>query len=95
MTVGAALAGEVSRSIVPGRLPARAQGRQLVRISHRQASALDQTFPMTETEADRWRDMFQAPHTAELDGTDIACLPAEWPGWPEWAADRWPSLADG
>jgi len=66
---------------------------QLARIARRQASAPDQTFPMTEADIDRWREQFQAPDAAELDGGDIPAPPPGWPGWPEWAADRWPSLA--
>ena len=44
---------------------------------------------------DSWREQFQAPDAAELDGSEIPGPPAGWPGWPEWAADRWPSLAEG
>jgi hypothetical protein len=65
---------------------------QLARISHRQASAPHQTFPMTKTEVGRWREQFQAPDAAELRGGEVPGPPAGWPGWPEWAADRWPSL---
>ena len=68
---------------------------QLARISHRQASTPHQTFPMTEAEVDRWREQFQVPDAAELRGGEVPGPAAGWPGWPEWAADRWPSLADG
>jgi predicted kinase len=68
---------------------------QLARIAHRQATTPHQTFPMTEADIDRWRQQFQVPDAAELGGGDIPDPPAEWPGWPEWAADRWPSLTDG
>ncbi len=68
---------------------------QLARIAHRQASAPHQTFPTTEADVGRWREQFQVPDTAELHGGDVPGPPAGWPGWPEWAADRWPSLADG
>jgi predicted kinase len=66
---------------------------QLARIADRQATAPHQTFPMTEADVDRWRDQFQVPDAAELDPGEVPGPPAEWPGWPEWAADRWPSLA--
>jgi predicted kinase len=66
---------------------------QRARIAHRQATAPDQTFLMTEADLDRWRGQFQAPDAAELDGGTIPAPPAEWPNWPAWAADRWPSLA--
>jgi predicted kinase len=65
---------------------------QHARISHRQASAPHQTFPMTEAEINSWHATFEVPDAAELNDSELAGLPA---GWPEWAAYRWPSLADG
>lgn len=65
---------------------------QRVRITHRQAAAPHETFPMTEAELSAWREFFQVPAGAEIDGTRFE-PPAGWPGWFEWAADRWPSLA--
>ena len=67
---------------------------QLARIAHRQATAPHQTFPMSEADVDQWREQFQVPDAAELAGGEIPAPPAEWPGWPEWAADHWPSCAD-
>jgi predicted kinase len=67
---------------------------QRAQITHRQATAPHQTFPMTEADIDRWREQFQVPDAAELAGGTVPGPPAGWPGWPEWAADRWPSLAD-
>ena len=66
---------------------------QLARIAQRQAEIPQRTFPMTETEIDMWREQFQVPDAAELDGGDIPDPPAGWPGWLEWASDHWPSLA--
>jgi predicted kinase len=66
---------------------------QRVRIAHRQATAPHQTFLMTEADMDRWREQFQVPDATELTGGTVPGPPAGWPGWPEWAADRWPSLA--
>jgi predicted kinase len=68
---------------------------QLARISHRQASTPDQTFPISEAETDRWREMFEVPDTAELNDGKLPDQPAGWSGWLEWAAARWPSLAAG
>jgi predicted kinase len=68
---------------------------QLARIAHRQATTPHLTFPMTGTDVDAWREQFQVPDAAELDGGEIPGPPAGWPGWPEWASDHWPSLADG
>ena len=67
---------------------------QRARVARRQATAPHRTFPMTEADLDRWRGQFQVPDAAELDGDTIPGPPAGWPSWPEWAADRWPSLAD-
>lgn len=67
---------------------------QLARIAHRQATAPHQTFPMSEADVDRWREKFQVPDAAELDGGEIPTPPAGCPGWPEWAADHWPSCTD-
>jgi predicted kinase len=67
---------------------------QLARISHRQAATPDQTFSMSEAEADRWREMFEVPDATELDDSTLPDPPEDWSAWPEWAAHRWPSLAD-
>ena len=67
---------------------------QLARIAHRQATAPRQTFPMSEADVDRWREQFQVPDAAELDGGEIPTPPAGWPGWTEWAVDHWPSCTD-
>jgi predicted kinase len=65
---------------------------QLARIAHRQATAPDQTFRMSEADVDQWREQFQVPDAEELRGGEIQHQPDGWPGWPEWAADHWPSL---
>jgi hypothetical protein len=75
-------------------LPGTGKTTHRARIAHRQASASHQTFPMTEADIDRWREQFQVPDAAELGGGKVPGPPAGWPGWPEWAADCWPSLAD-
>ena len=67
---------------------------QLARVAHRQATAPHQTFPMSEAELDQWREKFQEPDAAELNGGEIPNPPTGWPGWPEWAADHWPSCTD-
>jgi predicted kinase len=67
---------------------------QLARIVHRQETTPHQTFPMSEADVDAWREQFQVPDAAELDGDEIPSPPPGWPGWPEWAADHWPSCTD-
>jgi predicted kinase len=66
---------------------------QLARIAHRQATAAHQTFPMSKSDVDQWREQFEVPDAAEVGG-GIPGPPAGWPGWPEWAADHWPSCTD-
>ncbi len=68
---------------------------QLARIAHRQATAPHRTFPKTAADVERWREQFQVPDATELGDGDVPGPPAGWPGWPEWAADHWPSCADG
>ena len=67
---------------------------QLARIAHRQETTPDQTFPMSEADVDAWREQFQEPDAAELGGGEIPAPPAGWAGWPEWAADHWPSCTE-
>jgi len=67
---------------------------QLARIARRQKTTPHRTFPMSEADVDAWREQFQAPDAAELDGSEIPAPPTGWPGWPEWAADHWPSCTD-
>ena len=67
---------------------------QLARIVHRQETTPHLTFPMSEADVDAWREQFQPPDAAELNGGEIPAPPAGWPGWPEWAESHWPSCAD-
>jgi predicted kinase len=67
---------------------------QLARIAHRQLTTPNRTFLMSEVDVDTWREQFQVPDAAELDGSGIPGPPAGYPGWPDWASDHWPSLAD-
>jgi predicted kinase len=67
---------------------------QLSRIAHRQDTTPQQTFPMSEADLDAWRQQFQVPDAAELDGGQIPTPPAGWPSWLEWAVDTWPSCTD-
>jgi predicted kinase len=67
---------------------------QLARIAHRQETTPHQTFPMSEADLDAWRQQFQVPDAAELDGGEIPTPPAGWPSWPEWAVDKWPSCTN-
>jgi predicted kinase len=67
---------------------------QIERIRHRWMRTPGETFMMTEADLDRWRTQFDVPDAAELAGSEVAAPPSGWSSWPEWAAERWPSLAD-
>jgi predicted kinase len=67
---------------------------QLARIAHRQETTPHQTFPMSEADVDAWREQFQEPDAAELDGGAIPDPPAGWPGWAQWALEQWPTCTD-
>lgn len=67
---------------------------QLARVAHRQETTPHQTFPMSEADLEAWREQFQVPDAAELDGGEIPAPPAGWQSWPEWAVDTWPSCTD-
>lgn len=67
---------------------------QLTRVANRQETTPHQTFPMSEADLDAWREQFQVPDAAELDGGEIPTPPAGWPNWPDWAVDKWPSCTD-
>ncbi len=67
---------------------------QLSRIFHRQAVMPDRTFPMSKADVDQCRQMFEVPDAAELDDAEVPDPPAGSPGWPAWAAGRWPSLSN-
>ena len=68
---------------------------QIERIEHRWMATPDQTFVMTEADVDRWRSQFDVPDAAELADGELADPPPGWSSWPEWAAERWPSLSEG
>lgn len=67
---------------------------QIDRIQRRWTHAPHETFKVTEADLDTWRALFEVPDAAELDGAELAGPPPEWLSWPDWAAARWPSLAD-
>ena len=68
---------------------------QIERIQHRWTRTPDETFVVTEADLDGWRTQFDVPDAAELEGSEVADPPPRWYSWPEWAAERWPSLTGG
>ncbi|MFJ2022684.1 AAA family ATPase [Streptomyces sp. NPDC087897] len=65
---------------------------QRTRIAHRWATAAEETYPLDETDLLHGRAHFEEPDAAELEGRVHGDPPPGWTGWPEWAADRWPSF---
>lgn len=65
---------------------------QLQRVAIRWSNAPQETYPMSESEVDRWRAQFEEPDVKELAGA-VYPLSAQWHSWLYWAADRWPSLS--
>ena len=68
------------------------RGTQVQRIAARWNTAPHETYPMTDSDVDRWRDQFEEPDAEELAGAAYP-LPSHWHSWLDWAADRWPSLS--
>lgn len=88
------LARSVGASCQVAYLPV-GRATQIERIRHRWMRTPGETFMMTEADLDRWRSQFDVPDGAELEGSEVAAPPPGWSSWFEWAAERWPSLADG
>ncbi len=68
---------------------------QLARIEQRWRQAPQETFPMTASDLDRWRNQFEVPDVEEMAGTDCDDPPGCRSGraWLDWAQQRWPSLS--
>lgn len=65
---------------------------QLDRVAHRQATAPESTFPITEDDLLGWRAVFTEPDADELAAAAPDQPPPGWTDWHSWAADRWPSF---
>ncbi len=68
---------------------------QLKRIEQRSRQAPDETFAITISEVDRWRDQFEVPDDEELAGAHSNPPPGPRTDWLGWGHDRWPSLSTG
>ena len=62
------------------------------RATARWREAPEQTFEMTLDDHERFRTLFTAPTTDELQGCSPPPPPAPFESWPAWASDRWPTL---
>jgi predicted kinase len=65
---------------------------QRERVHTRFLKTPEQTFEMTPEDLKRWREMFEVPDEAELNGTAAPPPPADFATWAAWASRRWPSI---
>jgi predicted kinase len=68
---------------------------QLERIEQRWRQVPHETFPISVSDIDRWRDQFEVPDAGELGMGSSDAPPAREEDWLSWAQDRWPSLSTG
>ena len=68
---------------------------QLERIEPRWRRVPHETFPITVSDVDRWRDQFEVPDAEELAQVHPDAAPAAGGDWLGWAQARWPSLSTG
>lgn len=64
---------------------------QLARIARRQRAEPHHTFPMSESDLERWSGELEEPDAAEIAGGDIPDPTAAWPDWGSWARAHWPT----
>ncbi len=67
------------------------EAEQRHRVNQRFATAPEMTFPMTRSDLDGWRTIFQPPDEQELRGNDLDPPPAGFDSWRAWATEWWPS----
>ena len=62
------------------------------RATRRWSQSPAETFEMTPEDHERFRTLFRAPTTDELNGCSLPLPPMPFESWPAWASDRWPTL---
>jgi predicted kinase len=62
------------------------------RAEHRWRTAPETTFPMSDADHDRYLALCRPPSEAELAYGPMPEPPAGFASWPQWAAERWPTL---
>jgi predicted kinase len=68
------------------------ESERRARAESRWRQAPAETFEMSATDHDRFRQQFVAPTRAELSGGPMPDPPRPFGNWPAWASDRWPTL---
>ena len=62
------------------------------RAAKRWETAPESTFPMSESDHDRFEALCQAPSAAELSYAPMPDPPSGFNNWLHWASERWPTL---
>lgn len=71
-------------------ISAREQWR---RVQRRYEAAPAEDFPLSKSEVDEGRRMFEVPDEQELAGAWSRCPPPGYDGWPDWLVHRWPGCS--
>ena len=67
------------------------RAEQRDRVNHRSATAPESTFPITSTDLDEYRTIFQPPSKDELTGDTLDPAPVGYDSWESWVATWWPT----
>jgi len=67
------------------------EAEQRNRVDRRFATAPESTFPMTQSDLDAWRTVFQPPEEEELSGNNLDPPPSGFDSWPAWVTEMWPT----
>ena len=67
------------------------EAEQRNRINERFATAPESTFPITQSDLDEWRTIFQPPGDEELSGNDLDLPPSGFDSWRAWVTEWWPT----
>lgn len=67
------------------------EAEQRNRINERFATAPESTFPITQSDLDEWRTIFQPPGEDELSGNKPDPPPSGFDSWRAWVTEWWPT----
>ena len=67
------------------------EAEQRNRVDQRFATAPESTFPITQSDLDEWRTIFQPPGEEELRGNDLDPPPSGFDSWRAWVTEWWPT----
>ena len=67
------------------------EAEQRDRVDQRFAAAPESTFPITQSDLDEWRTIFQPPCQEELSGNLLDTPPSGFDSWRAWVTEWWPT----